>query len=623
MKKRGFTLIEIIICLVLLSVIATTFILINRKKENINTQITEIQNTILSAADVLINMDNDNNHKFYINQLNLGAQGVKIKLTKLLEEGLIKENILNNLYEELKKDNNSLTKTEFNNYYIFIVNGSFTEDDEEANCNGLSYYFSWNFDGSEKQLNLCSKLPESSSKKIANVYIRELRGFDEKYYKEYYDAGTLIKVIDRENNEVSKNSDNTYTLTYGEEYIIEFNNDLIQKISSGEKKSLYDLDSFNIDKNYVFLTLNNFPNDYAYEEAVYYDLSNYIFFEQPKEPVDYLYNLIMNVYKNNIKDAEKELNYNYYSEEESGLYYLKGDEGTTYFYRGNVDNNYLYLAENLWRIVRINDDGSFRIILDGDIGESKWYDSTAKEKYNGYTQDKNNTSLVKQKLDSFYNTYLRYEPFITKGTFCNDTSKHTSNSYNSSTYKSYSRLVTSKSPTFKCDSSFEYGGKYNEYIGLITADELVFAGAKYDVSNNNYYLAYNKSFWTMTPFSSNTMFTSKIKEEFYTNADNNLWYRDDNGNFHVGICSAKYECHEDPLIQNGTVNFNIFGSTTLDTSTISTNIYDGNNDIVIRPVINLIPKTVAYSSGDGTYGNPYVLSYIDCKSYLEMIGREL
>ena len=36
--------------------------------------------------------------------------------------------------------------------------------------------------------------------------------------------------------------------------------------------------------------------------------------------------------------------------------------GTSYYYRGNVSNNYVYFASFYWRIVRINGDGSIRII---------------------------------------------------------------------------------------------------------------------------------------------------------------------------------------------------------------------------------------------------------------------
>ena len=85
MNKKGFTLIEIIICLVLLSIIATTFIIsLNKNKKNNSITYTSLEKNILNAADVLVNMNKDDNNNNYAEQLNLGAQGVEIKLTKLI-----------------------------------------------------------------------------------------------------------------------------------------------------------------------------------------------------------------------------------------------------------------------------------------------------------------------------------------------------------------------------------------------------------------------------------------------------------------------------------------------------------------------------------------------------------
>ena len=39
--------------------------------------------------------------------------------------------------------------------------------------------------------------------------------------------------------------------------------------------------------------------------------------------------------------------------------------GTSYYYRGNVTNNYVKFADKYWRIIRVNGDGSVRVIYDG------------------------------------------------------------------------------------------------------------------------------------------------------------------------------------------------------------------------------------------------------------------
>ena len=48
-----------------------------------------------------------------------------------------------------------------------------------------------------------------------------------------------------------------------------------------------------------------------------------------------------------------------------GLYKAVDDYGDTYYYRGKVDNNYVSFAGYVWRIVRINGDGSIRLIYSG------------------------------------------------------------------------------------------------------------------------------------------------------------------------------------------------------------------------------------------------------------------
>ena len=50
---------------------------------------------------------------------------------------------------------------------------------------------------------------------------------------------------------------------------------------------------------------------------------------------------------------------------EIGLYATTDNEGTSYFYRGAVENNYLSFAGYIWRIVRINGNGSIRLIYSG------------------------------------------------------------------------------------------------------------------------------------------------------------------------------------------------------------------------------------------------------------------
>ena len=48
-----------------------------------------------------------------------------------------------------------------------------------------------------------------------------------------------------------------------------------------------------------------------------------------------------------------------------GVFEMEDDYGTSYYYRGAVTNNYVKFAGFYWRIIRVNGDGSLRIIYDG------------------------------------------------------------------------------------------------------------------------------------------------------------------------------------------------------------------------------------------------------------------
>ena len=53
--------------------------------------------------------------------------------------------------------------------------------------------------------------------------------------------------------------------------------------------------------------------------------------------------------------------------------------GTSYYYRGNVTNNYVKFADKYWRIVRINGDGTVRVIYDGTSAHTNGESSTDRQ----------------------------------------------------------------------------------------------------------------------------------------------------------------------------------------------------------------------------------------------------
>ena len=131
-----------------------------------------------------------------------------------------------------------------------------------------------------------------------------------------------------------------------------------------------------------------------------------------------------------------------------GIYETQDDYGTTYYFRGNVTNNYVYFAGYYWRIIRINGNGSLRLIYDGTVahanGESsddrQIGTSTYNENYNdnayiGYmygqagsstykeTHANTNNSAIKSTVDNWYKTNIvdkGYENYVDDVIYCND-----------------------------------------------------------------------------------------------------------------------------------------------------------------------------------------------------------
>ena len=69
---------------------------------------------------------------------------------------------------------------------------------------------------------------------------------------------------------------------------------------------------------------------------------------------------------------------------EKGIYETQDADGTSYYYRGSVENNYVKFAGYYWRIIRINGNGSIRMIYDGTVAHDNGEASSDRE--NGSSQ---------------------------------------------------------------------------------------------------------------------------------------------------------------------------------------------------------------------------------------------
>ena len=258
----------------------------------------------------------------------------------------------------------------------------------------------------------------------------------------------------------------------------------------------------------------------------------------------------------------------------NGLYSTEDEDGTSYYYRGNVTNNNVQFGEYAsdyyvyeyssryfqslescqeynsscsesnkvklasagdkmyWKIVRVNGDGSLRLIYNGTsaspdnsdlahsfaVGVSPYNLEFDNPKYSGYTYDNGTDSFIKKEVDTWYKNTLgssSYDSKVTGGRFCSDSSGYKKDtdygfpSMNYNVFASYDRLGQSatgytkeNSPTLKCPVTSEsYGGSYRLKAGLITADELVLGGENPGVTTDSYLNPGDSEmyYWSMTP----------------------------------------------------------------------------------------------------------------------------
>ena len=173
----------------------------------------------------------------------------------------------------------------------------------------------------------------------------------------------------------------------------------------------------------------------------------------------------------------------------------------TYYFRGNVENNYVNFAGFTWRIVRINEDGTVRLIMQDGINNNATYKFNSN--YNNYTYMYYSNSEAKTQLESWYQTNIGSKADLAKNVasgayYCEQAKAKygdgaTSGSAMMTTYNKYT-------PDFKCSSDGNGKGVVSASVGLLSYDEVVYAGGYYNQSNSNYYLNNPAIYWwTMSP----------------------------------------------------------------------------------------------------------------------------
>ena len=247
-----------------------------------------------------------------------------------------------------------------------------------------------------------------------------------------------------------------------------------------------------------------------------------------------------------------------FTEDTTGtIFSVADDDGISFVYAGNPIDNWVYFAGFYWRIIRINGDSSIRMIYSGDnesgpveigeptqIGTSAYSSSYNDNAYIGYmygstrantygeAHANTNNSTIKGVLDTWYEENLqdRYKQYLsTEAGFCNDRKVYNSDSWNeygtlgyganATTYEPTGRFMqwssgnnswsTIQIPSLGCTNindlytvaSASSGNNALDYpIGLITIDEVAYAGGFGGTANQIYYLYTGQVYWTMSPY---------------------------------------------------------------------------------------------------------------------------
>ncbi len=259
--------------------------------------------------------------------------------------------------------------------------------------------------------------------------------------------------------------------------------------------------------------------------------------------------------------------------------------GYSYYWRGAATTNYVKFAGKCWRIVRINGDKTMRLIYDGAtchangtsttdsiaVASTAYNSSYNKSEYVGwkYTSGSQRPSSItsgtnapiKTALENWYNSNIgnntTYASKIAEGKYCNDRNVQSGSTWASAPsskfyYAGYNRIYTDCAPSLSCAALDTYSLK----VGLITADEVMYAGGK-NAYNEQYYLYNGQDYWTMSPCNWGSLGDAWL---FYVTSDG--------------------------AITNTRVNW-------------------AGADV--RPVINLKADTLFASGGTGTQSNPYIV----------------
>ena len=335
---------------------------------------------------------------------------------------------------------------------------------------------------------------------------------------------------------------------------------LLTDVISGSEVHTYTLKAW-IDENYKLPSTESNSNgthtSNTTSETFTFKIKGYGTTESIEVKRPTLNQLILGTNNSNVLNATATLTDTYSSAgDASGLYKSVDGEtnsGTTYFYRGAVTNNYVKFAGKMWKIIRINENGTIRLLLDEMAGVNKKFNPTWNNYIYMYYSNSDVDNGIKRTVDTWYDNNIKgYENYIADTEFCEQFKVASFSSYataGSVTVPTYDNYTSN----FKCSTDGNGKGILTSKVGLLTYDEAVHAGNYYNKSSDSYITNSNYYYWLMSPAGA-------------TNYDALAWRVGSGG-----------------LVGNR----------------------DVSSDNVVRPVISL--KAGLLATGQGTTDDPYII----------------
>ena len=430
MNKRGFTLIEIIISIALISLVATISIVALTRN---NSKTNKLNQKIYEAANVFIATETDENGNTYEFGLENGAKAVQLTVQNLVDKGYLSNTIVN----ELK---NSTKQNDLSKLFVLASISIKTDNDNECGSGLINYSNSWDKD-KQDPVYLCPYDENASGNNYTEQKVEAVKGIEltpisvstpDFHYKSPADSNEAYIPILKDNgkahtyykntkwcnyhisnwdaiitNEPYKNCNNsrTYTsdvmknATFDSDRDYNNNNNLAYLVC--KKYSLDNNGDFNLSECKISYEINN--SEYRYTCLTVINNDNKSKTEDScKEMYDLYYNggtsatdCTWELYHDGVVKHDdttchiKRVNDSY------GIITSKKNDtkvlinktydldGTSYYYRGNPTNNYVKLKNgnnlsNLFQIVRKNGDGTLRLMSVEDSINNVYYPKDGK-----------------------------------------------------------------------------------------------------------------------------------------------------------------------------------------------------------------------------------------------------